>query len=166
MKTLDGLTPVHVAAMWGRTDCLKLLIDRGGDPYEEDTDGLNAVDLARAFEEDTSADTSLYLSRLDEHYTTVMNSSSFSTVSLNSHSISEELPYPYCPNSHWQERGEDGMITPPFSHDSSRVGCGSWVSGVRNSISGSLRRSSSRLLNGLRSVRSALSVMNSDSDKN
>ena len=164
VKTSDGLTPVHVAAMWGRTDCLKLLLGRGGDPYQEDGDGLNALDLARAFEEDTSADTSQFLSKLDEHYTTVMNTSSFSSVSLSSHSTaSDELISAGCLNSYSPNESSESHPTPPFTVDSSRVGCGSWVSGLGRRMSGSLRRSSSRLMSGLRSVRSALSVRTSDS---
>ncbi|XP_014230760.1 uncharacterized protein LOC106655074 [Trichogramma pretiosum] len=32
VKSIDGMTPVHVAAAWGRTNILKLLLANGGDP--------------------------------------------------------------------------------------------------------------------------------------
>ena len=34
---------------------------------------MTAVDLAKTFEEDTSADTSEYLSKMDEHYSSLIN---------------------------------------------------------------------------------------------
>ena len=160
IKTTDGLTPVHVAAMWGRTECLKLLIDRGGDPYEEDNDGLNALDLARAFETDTSADTSLFLSKLDGYYATVMKSASFSTISLSSHSSSVQLPY--YPRSYWQNRRVDSNLTLPLSGGSSSNGCSSWTRDLRRGVSGNLRRTSSRFMNGLRGIRSAFSSRSSE----
>ncbi|CAH3017184.1 unnamed protein product [Porites evermanni] len=33
IASAEGLTPIHVATMWNRVNCLKLLIDRGGNPY-------------------------------------------------------------------------------------------------------------------------------------
>lgn len=42
----DGVTPVHIAAIWGRVDNLKLLLGCGGDPYVRDLDGLTAFDYA------------------------------------------------------------------------------------------------------------------------
>ncbi|XP_028171453.1 uncharacterized protein LOC114360831 [Ostrinia furnacalis] len=42
----DGVTPVHIAAIWGRVDNLKLLIGCGGDPSRCDLDGLTAFDYA------------------------------------------------------------------------------------------------------------------------
>ncbi|XP_038211578.1 ankyrin repeat and LEM domain-containing protein 1-like [Zerene cesonia] len=42
----DGVTPVHIAAIWGRVDNLKLLIGCGGDPYQRDLDGFSAFDYA------------------------------------------------------------------------------------------------------------------------
>lgn len=40
------MTPVHIAAIWGRVDNLKLLIGCGGDPSRCDLDGLTAFDYA------------------------------------------------------------------------------------------------------------------------
>ncbi|CAB3251197.1 unnamed protein product [Arctia plantaginis] len=42
----DGVTPVHIAAIWGRVDNLKLLIGCGGDPSRRDYDGHSAFDYA------------------------------------------------------------------------------------------------------------------------
>ncbi|CAD0203047.1 unnamed protein product [Chrysodeixis includens] len=42
----DGVTPVHIAAIWGRLDNLKLLIGCGGDPSHRDLDGHSAFDYA------------------------------------------------------------------------------------------------------------------------
>lgn len=42
----DGVTPVHIAAIWGRLDNLKLLIGCGGDPARRDIDGHSAFDYA------------------------------------------------------------------------------------------------------------------------
>ncbi|KAJ8717377.1 hypothetical protein PYW08_005776 [Mythimna loreyi] len=42
----DGVTPVHIAAIWGRVENLKLLIGCGGDPSRRDLDGHSAFDYA------------------------------------------------------------------------------------------------------------------------
>lgn len=42
----DGVTPVHIAAIWGRVENLKLLIGCGGDPSQRDLDGHSAFDYA------------------------------------------------------------------------------------------------------------------------
>ena len=48
------------------------MLNSGGNPYEMDDQGLTAVDLARSFEHDMSADTSEYLSKMDEHYSSLI----------------------------------------------------------------------------------------------
>ncbi|CAH4029121.1 unnamed protein product [Pieris brassicae] len=42
----DELSPVHIAAIWGRVENLKLLIGCGGDPSRKDIDGISAFDYA------------------------------------------------------------------------------------------------------------------------
>ncbi|CAH0723485.1 unnamed protein product, partial [Brenthis ino] len=42
----EGITPVHIAAIWGKVDNLKLLIGCGGDPCRQDLDGISAFDYA------------------------------------------------------------------------------------------------------------------------
>ncbi|CAK1553005.1 unnamed protein product [Leptosia nina] len=42
----DGLSPVHIAAIWGRVENIKLLIGCGGDPSKRDIDGISAFDYA------------------------------------------------------------------------------------------------------------------------
>lgn len=47
IRSFDGLTPVHVAALWGRCMVLEILLKFGGDPYLlEYKSSLNAEDLA------------------------------------------------------------------------------------------------------------------------
>ncbi|XP_030075364.1 ankyrin repeat and LEM domain-containing protein 1 [Microcaecilia unicolor] len=46
VRSVEDLTPLHVAASWGCYKCLKLLLRRGGDPSLKDQDGNCAVDLA------------------------------------------------------------------------------------------------------------------------
>ncbi|KAG7301630.1 hypothetical protein JYU34_014608 [Plutella xylostella] len=46
LSTDDGITPVHIAAIWGRCDNIKLLIGCGGDPARRDLDGHSAFDYA------------------------------------------------------------------------------------------------------------------------
>ncbi|KAL9977870.1 hypothetical protein ACROYT_G015324 [Oculina patagonica] len=47
VKSTEGLTPLHVAALWGRFYNLKILLDNGGDVQETDEDGSNALDFAQ-----------------------------------------------------------------------------------------------------------------------
>jgi len=46
ITSTEGLTPVHVAASWGHLVILKKLINNGGDPWMEDSEGCNSWDLA------------------------------------------------------------------------------------------------------------------------
>lgn len=46
VKSSEGLTPVHVAALWGRLQNLKCLISHGGDINQTDIEGNNALDFA------------------------------------------------------------------------------------------------------------------------
>ena len=46
VKSSEGLTPLHIAALWGRLHNLKILIRHGGDINVADDDGNNALDLA------------------------------------------------------------------------------------------------------------------------
>lgn len=43
----DGLTPVHIAAAWGRTEILSLLLASGGDPEARDTNYMTPLHYAR-----------------------------------------------------------------------------------------------------------------------
>ena len=45
VKNNYGHTPLHRGARWGRTDTVKLLLDRGADPYITNEDGKTARDL-------------------------------------------------------------------------------------------------------------------------
>jgi len=49
VKSIEGLTPVHVAALWGRYRNLEILTASGGNISETDDEGNNALD----FTEDT-----------------------------------------------------------------------------------------------------------------
>lgn len=42
----DGMTPLHIASIWGRVENIKLLIGCGGDPSLQDLEGHSAFDYA------------------------------------------------------------------------------------------------------------------------
>ncbi|VEN39981.1 unnamed protein product [Callosobruchus maculatus] len=46
VKSEDGLTPVHIAAAWGRSDILRLLLGCGGDPEARDSNRLTPIHYA------------------------------------------------------------------------------------------------------------------------
>ncbi|XP_073492964.1 ankyrin repeat and LEM domain-containing protein 1 isoform X2 [Phyllobates terribilis] len=46
VRSIDDLTPVHVAASWGCCKALIFLLQKGGDPSIQDQDGNTALDLA------------------------------------------------------------------------------------------------------------------------
>ncbi|XP_060805763.1 ankyrin repeat and LEM domain-containing protein 1 [Amyelois transitella] len=46
LRNDDGITPLHIASIWGRVDNLKLLIGCGGDPSLQDFDGHSSFDYA------------------------------------------------------------------------------------------------------------------------
>ncbi|XP_078365801.1 uncharacterized protein LOC144650037 isoform X2 [Oculina patagonica] len=152
IPSVDGLTPIHLAAMWNRVNCLKLLIDRGGNPYRQDNEGMNALKLAKVFESDTSADTSDFLGKLDDRISKQLQESSFQSISLDSHSGDE--------------------LSPPFQSSyppSPRAGCGMKRLGKRVSmrmvgrrVSRNFRRASGQFRRGIRQIRSLLSSSSSD----
>lgn len=45
-RSVDGLTPVHVAAAWGRVPVLELLLANGGDPHYLDDEGRSPFHYA------------------------------------------------------------------------------------------------------------------------
>ncbi|KAK7486770.1 hypothetical protein BaRGS_00021917 [Batillaria attramentaria] len=47
VRSVDGSTPLHVAAAWGDRDILRLLLHNGANPNLVDQDGQRAVDVAR-----------------------------------------------------------------------------------------------------------------------
>ncbi|KAJ8029469.1 Ankyrin repeat and LEM domain-containing protein 1 [Holothuria leucospilota] len=50
VRSVEGLTPVHVAATWGRFQALQLLLANGGDPSLKDEDDQTALSLAKSTE--------------------------------------------------------------------------------------------------------------------
>jgi len=46
LRSHDGMTPVHVAAAWGRINILQLLLANGGDPLCLDNDGRSPFHYA------------------------------------------------------------------------------------------------------------------------
>ncbi|XP_029155929.1 uncharacterized protein LOC114928762 isoform X2 [Nylanderia fulva] len=46
VRSNDGMTPVHVAAAWGRLNILQLLLTNGGDPLHLDNDGRSPFHYA------------------------------------------------------------------------------------------------------------------------
>ena len=148
IPSADGLTPIHVAAMWNRVNCLKLLIDRGGNPYQKDNEGMNALKLAKAFEADTSVDTSDFLEKLDDRISKQLQQASFQSVSLDSDSYDD--------------------LSPPLQ--SPRVRCSFPVKGlgkkvsmkaVGRKVSRNFRRASGQFRRGIRQIRSLLSSSSS-----
>lgn len=45
-RSFDGLTPVHIAAAWGRIRILELLLANGGDPLQVDDEGRSPFHYA------------------------------------------------------------------------------------------------------------------------
>ncbi len=54
-RGLKGLTPLHVAAGYGRTGMVRLLLDRGADPSVKDSGGRTPADTARRYGKDECA---------------------------------------------------------------------------------------------------------------
>ena len=46
IQSYDGLTPVHIAASWGLSETLELLLLHGGDPDVSDNEGVTAIEYA------------------------------------------------------------------------------------------------------------------------
>ena len=44
----DGFTPLHVAAMWGREESVRELLERGADPEISDDEGMTPLDYAES----------------------------------------------------------------------------------------------------------------------
>ena len=42
----DGITPLHVAAMWGNSEAVRLLLDYGADPVVCDDEDMTPLDHA------------------------------------------------------------------------------------------------------------------------
>ena len=42
----EGIAPLHVAAMWGNDDAVRLLLDYGADPVISDDDDMTPLDHA------------------------------------------------------------------------------------------------------------------------
>ena len=47
VQSSEGLTPLHIAAIWGRREALNLLLEHGADATIPDGDGKTALDWAR-----------------------------------------------------------------------------------------------------------------------
>ncbi|XP_033729674.1 ankyrin repeat and LEM domain-containing protein 1-like [Pecten maximus] len=49
IRSVDGTTPMHVAATWGDQDSLRMLLTNGGDPLARDQDGSSCLDSAQTY---------------------------------------------------------------------------------------------------------------------
>lgn len=65
VKSLEGLTPVHIAALWGRLQNLRLLTLHGGDISETDNEGNDALDFACLSSENNATDCIKFLLELE-----------------------------------------------------------------------------------------------------
>ena len=50
IKTPTGLSPLHIAAMWGRFETINVLLDNGADVAVKDEDDMSALDYAEEAE--------------------------------------------------------------------------------------------------------------------
>ncbi|XP_073400872.1 uncharacterized protein [Dendrobates tinctorius] len=76
VRSIDDLTPVHVAASWGCCKALIFLLQKGGDPSIQDQDGNTALDLA-LMENNRRCVVALqeYTERISDGYTECHNNS-------------------------------------------------------------------------------------------
>lgn len=139
IASADGLTPIHIAAMWNRVNCLKLLLDRGGNPYREDKEGSNALKLARAFQDDTSGDTSELLAKLDDQTCKQLKEGSLSSV------------------SNFSSSGNNYPRFTPVSFSRKKLGRRASVRTVTRKMSRNFRRVSGPFRRGIGRIRSFLS---------
>ena len=65
VKSQEGLTPVHIAALWGRLQHLQLLTIHGGDISEKDNEGNDALDFACLSSENNATDCIKFLLELE-----------------------------------------------------------------------------------------------------
>ncbi len=47
IQTEDGLTPLHIASMWGRTELVKIILNSGADPLVPDNEGMLPIEYAQ-----------------------------------------------------------------------------------------------------------------------
>jgi len=182
VRSAEGLTPVHVASVWGKKECLKLLLKKGGNPYAEDAEGRTAVDLAKEYELETSANTSEYLNKLDHHYTSMMHSQTCSNTSLTSNISASEYDFmPYIHGEYGEgdyrsrrvRRQLEGIAGTASEAGGSLAGCGSCTRNFKRrvkrnkavrTVSGNLRKTSSRLADRFKSLSDHFSSHSSDNN--
>lgn len=139
----EGITPIHVAIMWERINCLKILFNGEGNHYWAENKEKNALQQATAFETETGANTSdCFLKKLDERISKQLQQTTFQSDSPDSPPIFELGP----------------TLSP-------NVGCsiarkrpekkGSFKT-VRRKVSRSFRRASGQFRRGIRQIRSLL----------
>lgn len=84
VKSLEGLTPVHIAALWGRLQHLRLLTIHGGDISETDNEGNDALDFACLSSENNASDCIKFLLELENSKPDVESQLSHVETSLDS----------------------------------------------------------------------------------
>lgn len=143
VPSTEGITPIHVAIMWERINCLKVLFNGEGNHYWTENKEKGALQQATAFEAETGANTSdCFLKKLDERISQQLQQTTLQYISPDSPPIHElgPTPSPYAGCSIPRKRPEKkGSIKT-----------------VRRKVSRGFRRASGQFRRGIRQIRSLL----------
>ena len=143
VPSTEGLTPIHVAIMWERINCLKILFNRGGNHDWPENKEKNAPRQVKAFKAETGTNTSdCFLKKLDERIFKQLQETTFQSVSPDNPPLYELGPTP-SPNV--------GCSIPR-----KRPGKKGSIKTVRRKVSLRFRRASDQFRRGIRQIRSLL----------
>ena len=144
VPSTEGLTPIHVAIMWERINCLKILFNRGRNHDWPENKEKNAPRQVKAFKAETGTNTSdCFLKKLDERIFKQLQETTFQSVSPDNPPLYDLGPTP-SPNI--------GCSIPR-----KRPGKKGSIKTVRRKVSLRFRRASDQFRRGIRQIRSLLS---------